>query len=115
MTTMTISIERKGNTHTVTLDAADYFAFVHGTKWGISDCSRHHGGAKYYARKNIGPRTARKTVYLHRLIMGVTEKEIVVDHVDNNSLNNVKSNLRCVTHIENAKKQSHPNRRNGRG
>lgn len=42
-----------------------------------------------------------KTQYLHRLIMGDIEKGLCVDHVNRDTLNNSRSNLRVVTHAQN--------------
>lgn len=42
-----------------------------------------------------------KIIWLHRLVMGVTNKEIYVDHSDWNKRNNKKSNLRIATKSEN--------------
>lgn len=41
-----------------------------------------------------------KTVFLHRLIMNAKEGEII-DHIDHNTLNNCRSNLRKCTHADN--------------
>lgn len=43
-----------------------------------------------------------KTKKLHRIIMKITDPKIYIDHIDNNKLNNSKSNLR----ISNAKKNA---------
>lgn len=34
---------------------------------------------------------------LHRLIMGVDDPSIIIDHIDNNTLNNKRSNLRIAS------------------
>lgn len=43
-----------------------------------------------------------KTVYMHRLIMNAP-KGLEVDHIDGDSLNNQRSNLRLATRAENAR------------
>ena len=53
-----------------------------------------------YAYTQVG----RKTIYMHRLIMGEPEG-LVVDHVDDNGLNNRRSNLRVATHAQNMARQ----------
>lgn len=41
-------------------------------------------------------------IKLHRLIMGVVDKNIFVDHINGDTLNNRKNNLRLVTEHQNA-------------
>lgn len=44
----------------------------------------------------------RKTVHMHRLILGLdTNDNIEVDHIDGDWLNNQRSNLRLATHSQN--------------
>lgn len=39
--------------------------------------------------------------YMHRLIMGLTDPEVFVDHIDRDTMNNQRSNLRPCTRTEN--------------
>jgi HNH endonuclease/AP2 domain len=45
-------------------------------------------------------------VKMHRLVLGVTDPKIEVDHRDNDGLNNVRSNLRIATKSQNAQNRS---------
>lgn len=38
---------------------------------------------------------------MHRLILGVTDPKILIDHIDHNGLNNQRSNLRIATAAQN--------------
>ncbi len=54
------------------------------------------GGHTRYATCRIG----RKMHYLHRLVAGAPDGQ-VVDHIDGNGLNNSRANLRAVTQQQN--------------
>ena len=54
--------------------------------------------ATWYAVTDIN----RKVTRMHRLIMGVTDPAIKVDHDDHNGLNNQRYNLHTSTDLENS-------------
>lgn len=102
-----IILPYKGVLHTVVLDVEDYEKYKD-IKWHLVNKSRHATSPKLYVRHNTRRRKEGKqiAVYLHRLIANALPG-VVVDHDDNNSLNCRRSNLKCVTVSENARKQNH--------
>jgi hypothetical protein len=48
----------------------------------------------------------QKIVSLHRIIMGVNDPKILIDHADHDTLNNRKSNLRLCTQAQNQQNRS---------
>ena len=55
----------------------------------------------YYA--STGFRLNGKTIHvrLHRFILGITDRKVLIDHVDRNGLNCTRQNLRIVTRAQN--------------
>lgn len=79
------------------IDAAD-ISLVSAYKWRLGS-----NGRKRYAVSTVTvSRGKYRTLYLHRLIFGDDTFQ-VVDHIDGDSLNNTRVNLRGCTHAENAK------------
>ena len=83
------------------VDNEDY-AHVSHLKWYAVVCSN-----TVYARHNV-PRAGRKragSLSLHRVILGVTDPKVEVDHKNGNGLDCQKHNLRKCTHSQNQKNQ----------
>jgi hypothetical protein len=71
----------------------DIFEQIGGFTW----CVQKFGNHFYAMRKH--PRTV--SILMHRFIMGVTERKMYVDHIDQNGLNNQRNNLRIADHGQN--------------
>lgn len=59
---------------------------------------------KYYARTNVKRNGKWRPLYMHRLITEAGKGQII-DHIDNNGLNNQRSNLRFCSGKENQRRQ----------
>lgn len=71
---------------------------------------------KWYARKgkngnHYATSTIHKDLHMHRLILGLTDPNKKVDHINHNGLDNRRSNIRIATHIQNnCNKRAYPNK-----
>ncbi len=66
-----------------------------------------------YARAHVGMDNGRvKHVKMHRLILGITDPSVKIDHKDLNGLNNTRNNLRVATQRQNC--QNRKKRSDGR-
>lgn len=48
----------------------------------------------------------RKTIFMHRFLMNVFDRKIQIDHMNHNTLDNRKCNLRTCTNTENSRNKS---------
>jgi len=89
------------NLYTVIDDEDADLALAH--TWNVM---KQRPGNSFYAFTRVKlPDGKRKTVFLHRLIMGAQPGQ-QVDHIDMDGLNNQRSNLRLCTNRENCRNTS---------
>jgi len=67
---------------------------------------------KYLGTINGKPKY--KLIYLHRIVMNV-DKDIIIDHINHNTLNNRKINLRIIENNKNLKHRKSRNSNNTTG
>lgn len=74
------------------------FEYLNQWKW-----RQHKMGRGTYVDRQAKKREglASRSVYMHRAILLVTDRKILVDHIDHNCLNNQRSNLRLCTKGQN--------------
>jgi AP2 domain/HNH endonuclease len=83
----------------VTIVDRDDFEWLNQWKWQAEFCPNTSG---FYAVRGIKDEAGKPgTARMHRLIIGAQPGQIV-DHVDRNSLNNTRANLRIVTAEQNS-------------
>jgi hypothetical protein len=87
------------------------FEYLNQFKW---QCRVSRGGGEYATRSvRIGKKVTR--VSMHRVIMGIDGldyRKIQVDHINNNTLDNRKENLRLVTPSQNQMNKKKANIKN---
>ena len=64
-----------------------------------------------YVHRCIVVNRKRIKIRMHRLIMGVTDSKILIDHIDGNGLNNCKINLRTCNALGNAQNRGKDRRK----
>lgn len=68
---------------------AEFADLVRANKWHLN------------RRSGLNYAVTRGGILMHRLVLGVSDPMVKVDHRDGNGLNNVTSNLRTATHTQN--------------
>lgn len=81
------------------VDDEDYDYLMQWKWWTYKGTNTLYAKRVYYIPGGKGK--IRKTVFMHRLILGLTDPEVICDHADRNGLNNQRSNLRVATRSQN--------------
>jgi len=88
------------------VDSEDY-KWLKNYKWKAIKNPKGYYAVRTYYNKEKGNNSM---VYMHREILGLTDRKIHGDHKDHDTLNNRRCNLRVVTHFQNmANRSSHKN------
>lgn len=78
--------------HLVVVDACDY-ELLSRFRWSVQT---NKSGVQYAVTYGLGKKT-----YMHRLILGLKDSAMHVDHIDGDGLNNTRLNMRVCSHAEN--------------
>jgi hypothetical protein len=85
------------------IDDTDY-VLIKTYSWCCHKSSRKNVGDIYYAATNVKVNNKYKTLHMHRLISKAPDG-MDVDHINNNGLDNRRSNLKICSRSENLLKQ----------
>lgn len=68
---------------------------------------RWQTGTAGYAIRTTGRGKEKKTITMHRVIMGMTDPSVFADHINGDPRDNRKCNLRKATHSQNMRNSSY--------
>jgi hypothetical protein len=80
--------------------------------WGLAYDSHVNN---YYVHGYVYEEGKKKTVCLHRFILGVSDRKQLVDHINHDTLNNTRENLRVVNNSINGHNIKGPAKNNSTG
>lgn len=84
------------------VDDEDY-EYLSQFTWHLRKVSNLAHSTFYAGAKNINAAGRRTNILMHRMILGLKDPAILIDHKDRDGLNNQKINLRIATSLENAR------------
>lgn len=104
------TIQLSGGRMQTVVDDADYDGLMAMGRWsaiGPDASGQYRAGRWLYADDG-----SKKLIYMHRYLMGVTDRAVEIDHISGDSLDNrVSCNLRTCTRAQNGKSKHQRNQR----
>lgn len=100
---MIMQIPLTNSTKFALIDAADY-ELVKNYTWWEHKASSTNDLSYAYGMKLPRKRKGEQVVKMHRLLLGLTDRNLIIDHIDGNGLNNSRSNLQQITRAQNNQK-----------
>lgn len=85
----------------VTLVDKEDFEYLNQWKWCVNKC-----GKNFYALRGVMKNKKNITIYMHRILSN-NESRLLTDHINGDTLDNRKSNLRICTHKQNSRNSKH--------
>lgn len=83
-------VNRRGEIVAYTVVDIEDLPLIQGHNWRVD--------AYGYAERGEGSYSEYRKIYMHRVILGLTDRSIEGDHIDHDKLNNTRNNLRAVSH-----------------
>lgn len=93
---MELIIESKGNKISILYDADDH-QLISKYRWWVT--GKH--GNQYITAEYSRINGRRRYVPMHRLILGIIDSKLKCDHINHNTFDNRRENLRICNHSEN--------------
>jgi hypothetical protein len=114
---------RKGEIFDVIVDTEDVekinsYDYKWNVGWNVIKGDNYRG--HYYVRASkylglIDGKPQRETVYLHRFILGISDRFVLIDHINTNSLDNRKENMKITDFKGNTINRTGANLNSGSG
>jgi transcriptional regulator with XRE-family HTH domain len=105
-----ISLPKMVRVSSLQIPVGEFFATVDAEDFEMLSEHKWHPMVRdhtTYASANVRIDGRNVGIRMHRMILGLTDPRILVDHKDRNGLNNRRTNLRVVNHAQNSCNSAH--------
>lgn len=85
----------------VTIIDDEDFDIVSRFKWYAGKC-----GTYLYAKRDVKINKKKKSIYMHRMLLSTNDRDVKVDHMNGDTLDNRKENLRICSQKENIRNRN---------